>query len=132
MFKKEHHHWLLRMFLFAVNLANGFFYIPGQSIVSDEMDHSFYSFRFLEGSPQKITPFDDPSTMPVSALNTLPRIIEQITHPRLTKNDDGVSDIINGRYITLLFSIFSKRLEQNLTEKVRKISREKAKELYED
>ncbi len=106
MFKKEHHHWLLRMFLFAVYLANGFFYIPGQSIVSDEMDHSFYSFRFLKGNPQKITPFDDASTMPITALNTLPRIIEQITHPGLTKNDHGVSDIINGRYITLLFSIF--------------------------
>jgi hypothetical protein len=106
MFKKEHHHWLLRIFLFAVYLVNGFFYIPRQSIVSDELDHSSYSFRFIKGHPQKIRPYDDGSTMPITALNTLPRIIEQTIHPGLKKNDNGASDIINGRYITLLLSIF--------------------------
>ncbi len=44
--------------------------------------------------------------MPITALNTLPRIIEQTIHPGLKKNDNGASDIINGRYITLLLSIF--------------------------
>lgn len=106
MFKKEHYHWLLRILLFAIYLLNGFFYIPRQSILSDELDHSYYSFRFIKGNPQKITLYDDASTMPITALNTLPRIIEQITHPGLQKKDHGVSDIINGRYITLLLSIF--------------------------
>lgn len=106
MFKKKQYHWLLRILLFAVYLVNGFFYIPRQAIVSDEEDHSNYSFRFIKGHPQKIKPYDDASTMPITALNTLPRIIEQIIHSRLQKNDHGISDIINGRYITLLFSIF--------------------------
>ena len=106
MFKKEHQHWLLRIFLFAIYLINGFFYIPRQSVISDEMDHSSYSFRFVKGHPQKIRPYDDGSTMPITALNTLPRIIEQTIHPGLKKNDNGASDIINGRYITLLLSIF--------------------------
>jgi hypothetical protein len=104
MFENKQHHWL-RIFLFAVYLVNGFFYIPKQSVVSDELDHSHYSFRFIKGQPQKIKPYDDASTMPITALNTLPRITEQIIYPQLKKNDNGISDIIHGRYITLLLSM---------------------------
>jgi hypothetical protein len=102
--RKQLHRWI-RLLLFAVYLVNGFIYIPKQSITADEQDYSLYSFRFIKGHPQKIRPFDDASTMPISALNTFPRIIEQIIHPGLEKNDEGLGDIFNGRYVTLLFSI---------------------------
>jgi len=91
--------------LFLVYLVNGIVYIPQQSIMSDEGDHFDYAIRFVKGHPEKIKPFDDASTMPVSALNTIPRVTEQLLHPGLKKTDWGSEDIINGRYITLIISL---------------------------
>lgn len=59
----------------------------------------------LKGLPQKIYPFEDASTMPISALNAIPRAVEQVLHPGLVKNDWGISDAIHGRYITLLICV---------------------------
>lgn len=105
MFKPIHTHFWIRIVLFAVYLINGFFYIPKQSVLSDEGDHLNYAFRILKGQPQKVKPYDDASTMPISVLNTIPRVIEQVFNPGLQKNDDGASDVVHGRYITLLISL---------------------------
>ena len=43
--------------------------------------------------------------MPVSVVNTIPRVVEQALHPKLKKEDWGVSDITRGRYITLFISV---------------------------
>ncbi len=43
--------------------------------------------------------------MPVSILNAIPRAVEQAFKKNLVKNDNGISDIINGRYFTLIFSV---------------------------
>ncbi|TMI85613.1 MAG: glycosyltransferase family 39 protein, partial [Bacteroidetes bacterium] len=100
----KYHRWFIAA-LFLIYLVNGLIYIPQQSIMSDEGDHFDYAIRFVKGHPEKIKPFDDASTMPVSALNTIPRVAEQLFHPGLKKTDWGSEDIVHGRYITLLISL---------------------------
>ena len=97
----------LRILLFAVYFINGIIVINLNSVASDETDHMYYGLRMLKGQPQKINPYEDGSTMPVSALNALPRAVEQILHPGLTKTDGGISDAIHGRYITLLICVLA-------------------------
>ena len=99
----KYHSWFVAV-LFLVYLINGIIYIPRQSITFDEGDHYNYAVRFVKGHPEKIRPFDDASAMPISALNTLPRIVQQLVQPSFTRSDHGASDIINGRYVTLVIS----------------------------
>jgi 4-amino-4-deoxy-L-arabinose transferase-like glycosyltransferase len=42
--------------------------------------------------------------MPVTIINVIPRAVQQILYPGLKKNDWGGSDILLGRYVTLLVS----------------------------
>jgi len=96
-------HYIVVVLLFAVYLINGLIAIPRLSITSDEGDHLLYGIRVLQLHPEKVRPFEDASTMPISALNALPRAVEQVTaSEKLVKTDGGVSDIFSGRYITLL------------------------------
>ena len=97
---------LLRTLLFAIFLINGLIYIPSQSITGDEGDHYNYAVRFAKGHPEKVRPFDDASTMPLTVVSTIPRIVEQLIHPDFKKTDNGRSDVINGRYLTLFFCLF--------------------------
>lgn len=95
-------HYIIVALLFAVYLINGSIAIPRLSITNDEGDHLSYGIRFLQLHPEKVRPFDDASTMPVSALNALPRAVEQLAAGRkLVKTDGGISDIFSGRYMTL-------------------------------
>ena len=100
-------YFYLRIFLFAVYFINGVIAINSNSVASDETDHLYYGQRMLKGQPQKVNPYEDGSTMPVSALNALPRAVEQLVHPNLKKTDGGTSDAINGRYITLLICVLA-------------------------
>ncbi|MEP7374235.1 MAG: glycosyltransferase family 39 protein [Chitinophagaceae bacterium] len=100
-------HTYLRILLFAVYFINGIIVINLNSVASDETDHMYYGLRMLKGQPQKINPYEDGSTMPISAFNALPRGIEQILHPGLTKTDGGISDAIHGRYMTLLICVLA-------------------------
>src|SRR4051812_21681815 len=97
-------YWL-RTILFAIFFVNGLIYIPKQSVTYDEGNHLNYAVRFVKRQPDKVKPLDDASTMPISALNTIPRIVEQVLHKNLQKNDNGEQDIIHGRIITLLLSL---------------------------
>ena len=105
-FRKIFSHNVLRTLLFAIFLINGLIYIPTQSITGDEGDHYNYAVRFVKGHPEKTKPFDDASTMPLTAVNTIPRIIQQLIYPGLSRSDNGETDIIHGRYFTLLLSVF--------------------------
>ena len=98
---------ILACLLILFYLANGIQYLQSQSITSDE--HSFFDYakRYVTGHPERIHPTTDNSKMPVSVLNIVPRAVEQLVHPGLKKNDWGASDIIMGRYITLLISIIT-------------------------
>lgn len=95
----------LRYLLFGLYLVHGLFIINQNYITNDEMDHWSYGKRVLMLRPEKIYPFDDASSMPVTGLNAIPRAIEQLTKPGLEKTDSGFSDIMSGRYVTLLISL---------------------------
>lgn len=88
-------------------LFNSIQYIQSQSITSDEGTFYDYAKRFMQGDPSRVTPRSDNSKMPVVVLNTLPRVAQSILNPGLKKSDGGVSDIMMGRYITLLISVLT-------------------------
>jgi 4-amino-4-deoxy-L-arabinose transferase-like glycosyltransferase len=99
---KRNHHIILALLL-VVYLVNGIAAIPSLSVTHDEGDHLSYGARVLKLHPEKVVPFEDASTMPVSGVNALPRAVEQVlTGGSLHKTDGGVSDILMGRYMTLL------------------------------
>ena len=101
---QKYHRWVVTI-LFLTYFLNGLIYIPRQSITYDEADHFNYAVRFVKGHPEKVKPFDDASTMPMSALNTAPRAVEQIFNRHLKKSNWGYDDIIHGRYVTLIISL---------------------------
>jgi len=105
MLSKSRLHSFLVCLLFIVYFINGIIAINMNSVASDEPDHLYYGLRVLKGQPQKIY-LDDASTQPVSALNAIPRAVEQLLKPGLKKTDGGVSDAIHGRYISLLICVF--------------------------
>ena len=88
-------------------LINGVCYLRSQSITSDEGSFYTYAIRYLKGNPERINPVADNSKMPVTVLNTMPRLAENVFTDGIKKNDGGVSDIMHGRYITLLVSIIT-------------------------
>jgi Dolichyl-phosphate-mannose-protein mannosyltransferase len=88
-------------------LINGIFYLRAQSLTYDESSFLFYAARFIKGHPEKIYPQSDNSKLPVSVINLIPRAVNQVLHPGLKKTDNGLSDVFEGRYMTLLFSVFT-------------------------
>jgi hypothetical protein len=106
--KGRFHRYSIPFFLVLIvffYLFNGIAYIKSQSITSDEGSFYNYAVRYLKGNPERINPRGDNSKMPVSALNTIPRVIESLITPGMQKTDMGVSDILRGRFVTLLFSV---------------------------
>ncbi|PZR25631.1 MAG: hypothetical protein DI535_17590 [Citrobacter freundii] len=99
----KRNHYIIVVLLLAAYLVNGIIAIPSLSVTHDEGDHLSYGIRVLKLHPEKVIPFEDASTMPVSGINALPRAVEQVVAGgSLIKTDGGVSDIIMGRYMTLL------------------------------
>ena len=94
-------------FLIGFYLIDGICYLRSQSITSDEGSFYTYAVRFLKGRPDRITPVSDNSKMPVTVLNTIPRLAQQTFKHVERKDDGGVSDIMHGRYITLLVSVLT-------------------------
>ena len=107
MLLKRGWHFYLALGLFAVYLINGLIAIPRNSITYDEMDHWSYGKRILMRKTDKIYPFDDASAMPISGLNAIPRAVQQLKNPGLLKTDGGFSDIMNGRYVTLIVCLLT-------------------------
>lgn len=93
--------------LLGIYLIHGLVIIPRSSLTYDEMDHWSYGKRMLKLQPQRIYPTDDASTMPVTGLNAIPRAVEQLANPSLQKTDAGFSDILHGRYLTLLVTLLT-------------------------
>ena len=105
MLRKRWIHFYLVLGLIAVYLINGFIAIPSNSVVYDEMDHWSYGKRILKGQPQKVYIYDDATAMPITGVNAVPRAVEQVLNPKLSKTDGGLSDIMHGRYVTLLICL---------------------------
>jgi hypothetical protein len=99
--------WFIFTSILVFYLFNGVRYLQSQSLTSDEGAFYDYAKRYLAGNPERTFPSRDNSKTPVTLLNTIPRVIEQVFNPGLAKRDNGVSDITNGRYITLLVSVLS-------------------------
>jgi hypothetical protein len=86
-------------------LVNGICYLRAQSITVDEGGFYNYAKRLVKGDPKRPVPEIDNSKTPVIVINLIPRIIEQLLHPRTRKYDWGTEDIKNGRYLTLFVSL---------------------------
>lgn len=88
-------------------LVLGLWSMQYDDITYDESPHLRYGINLLKGNPgRSMDTARFRSTMPVTALNALPRAAVQILSPGLKKNDWGNSDIRDGRYITLLVSVW--------------------------
>lgn len=85
---------------------NGIYYLQTQSLTYDEGPFYYYAVRYLKGQPERINPVSDNSKTPIIALNTLPRIVEELFGGKKTKTDYGFSDVFAGRYISLFASLF--------------------------
>ena len=97
----------LLFLLLLIYLVAGVSSINAISITWDEAAHFAFGVKTIKGNPERSNIEKDNSKMPVSVLNVLPRVAEQIFHKNLQRNDGGVADIVHGRYITLLFSILT-------------------------
>ena len=100
-------HFYLVIALFAVYLINGLIAIPKNSVTYDEMDHWSYGKRILMRKTEKVFQYDDASAMPISGVNAIPRAVQQLSNPGLLKTDGGFSDIMNGRYVTLIVCLLT-------------------------
>ena len=75
-------------------------------ITYDEQDHLNYGIRILKGkSSRQQVGADFNTTMPISALNALPRAVEQLMNDSLEKKDGGAMDVKRGRFITVLATL---------------------------
>ena len=102
MLHKRGMHAYLVFGLFAVYLINGIIAIPRNSVTYDEMDHWSYGKRILMLKPSKIYPYDDAGISPFYGINAIPRAVQQVINPELRKTDGGFSDIMQGRYVSLV------------------------------
>ena len=75
------------------------------SVNYDEGSFATYGTTLLKFQREKdVVQYE--SKLPITALNMLPRAAEQLIHPKLTRAwPESQRDIVNGRYVSLLFSI---------------------------
>ena len=106
-FCKQHCTHLLLGLIVLFYVFNGICYLRQQSLTSDEGSFMSYAIRYVKGDPSRIYPRTDNSKMPISAVNLVPRMVESALGKVEEKHDGGLSDTMNGRYITLLISIFT-------------------------
>jgi hypothetical protein len=93
--------------IILVYLVSGIASLNAVSVTADEPSHLAFGIRMLRAKPERPVPEKDNSKMPISALNALPRAAEQLLQPGLKKTDNGASDILHGRYITLALSVIT-------------------------
>jgi hypothetical protein len=75
------------------------------SINQDEGLFAAYGTSVLKGERNKDVKLFD-SKLPITALNMMPRAVEQAIHPQLKRSwPESTIDIIRGRYVSLLVSI---------------------------
>ena len=75
------------------------------SLTYDEPSFAAYGMTILKFQGKKdIQQFD--TKLPATALNMLPRVMEQIFNPEVKKTgEEADKDVINGRYISLLLTV---------------------------
>jgi hypothetical protein len=97
----------LPCFALLLYLVPAVWSVQYDDITTDEWDDLNYGIQVLKLNTSRYTDneSDFRSTMPVTAINAIPRAVEQILHPGLQKNDWGETDIRNGRYMTILVTL---------------------------
>lgn len=98
-------HTFVFVLIVIIFLANSIPYLLSQSINADEGAYANYAIRYLKGDPVRTEPRRDNSMMPVIAWNLVPRVAQQVVQPGLVKTDEGRSDIISGRFMSLIVGI---------------------------
>lgn len=97
--------WLLLTFLF-LHTCTSFYFISKQNITHDEPQYIEYAKRWLHGHPERVHPLDD-SKSPVVAICWIPRMARQLINPDYKLYDYGRKDQAEGRYMMILFSLFT-------------------------
>lgn len=79
------------------------------SVTGDEQNYYTYARNIIKGKADKNILNGKPiynSQKPVVAFNTIPRIVQQVVQPSLTKTEsEATNDIINGRLISILLGL---------------------------
>jgi hypothetical protein len=102
LFQRFNHKHLITILILAY-LCVQCYCIPRLSVNYDEGSFAGYGVTILKLHGNKdVVKYE--SKLPITALNMLPRAVEQVFRPGLSK-PDGVSDIIKGRYISLLATL---------------------------
>lgn len=102
MFIRLRHTWTIILPLF-VYICIQSYCIQQLTSNYDERTFAGYGISILKGERNKdIVQYE--SKLPITALNMLPRAVEQVIHPGLSKKDIE-EDIIRGRYISLAASV---------------------------
>lgn len=70
----------------------------------DELNFATYGTTIWKLQRNKDVDFYD-SKLPITALNSIPRVIEQMVYPGLKKADWGAEDCLRGRYISLIAAL---------------------------
>lgn len=100
-----HSYRKLTAFLLIIYCAIQVYCINQLTVNYDEGSFALYGTKLLKLEREKdVVAFE--SKLPVTALNMLPRAFEQLLNPGLVRNwPESQVDIINGRYISLLFIV---------------------------
>src|ERR1043165_5609681 len=70
----------------------------------DEGSFASYGITILKFQGKKdIAHYD--SKLPITAINVLPRAVEQVFNPGLVKTENANEDVVRGRYMSLLVSL---------------------------
>ena len=99
------HNKIIIIMLFVYSVMQ-IYCINQLSINYDEGSFASYGTSLLKFQRKKdVVRYE--SKLPITALNMIPRAIEQVLHPNLKRTWPGSAvDIIRGRYISLLVSLF--------------------------
>ena len=81
-------------------------YISWQSITFDEKDYYGYSIKWLHGDVNRNDKIYDSKT-PLVAIAAIPRMIKQVSDPGYKATDNGTADILQGRYLMVLFTLIT-------------------------
>jgi len=102
LFQRLNHTWIISLLILGYACIQSYC-IQQLTINYDEGLFAYYGATILKLQGNKdIVKFD--SKLPITALNMLPRAVEQLFHPGL-KRPDSYIDIMRGRYISLLATI---------------------------
>lgn len=104
-FQFVHAHKLL-LILLLLHVSAVSYQTKFQHITFDEPHYMEYAKRWLQGNPGRSQGLDD-SKSPIIAVCWLPRMVAEITGTATTHADFGQHDQQTGRYMMILFSLFT-------------------------